>query len=178
MILAIVLVIAAALSLIFIFGAVVSRGLQLSPRTNLSPKIQPLDLEAFRNLANPAEDRYLENHLPPRLFRAVRRSRLLTMIAYIQAASSNAAILIRLGQAAAASADPDTAKAAHQVVNDALLLRRNALYAMAWLYMALAWPDFGPGGETVIARYERMNGSAMLLGRLQNPARPVRLLAG
>jgi len=175
--LAIVLVIAGALSLVFILSVAVARGLQLRSRANLSPRIQPINIEAFRNLANPAEDRYLRRHLPPRSFHAVRRARLRAMIAYIEAVAGNAAVLIRMGQAAAASADPATALAARQVVNDALLFRRNAVYAMAWMYLALAWPDFGLDGERVIVRYERMSRSAMLLGRLQNPAVAVRLSA-
>lgn len=175
MTLAIVLVIAASLALVLIFRVAVSRGLQVSPRANLSAKLRPIDVEAFRNLANPAEDEYLGRRLPPRTFRTVRRARLLAMTAYIQAAATNAAILVRLGQSALANADPSTAQAAQELVNDALLLRRNAAYALVRIYVALAWPDFGLGGEGVVARYERMSGSAMLLGRLQNPAVPLRL---
>jgi hypothetical protein len=175
MTLAIVLVIAAALSLAVIIGAAVSRG--VLSRSIPSARIQPIDIEAFRNLANAADDRYLQGRLPSRSFHAVRRARLRAMIAYIDAAAGNATIVMRLGQAALASTDAATAQAAQQAVNDALRLRRNAGYAIARIYMAFAWPDFGLGGEGVIARYERMSGSAMLLGRLQNPAVPVRLSA-
>ena len=50
MTLAIILVIVAALALIFILGITVSRSLQVSAGANLAGKIQPIDVEAFRNL--------------------------------------------------------------------------------------------------------------------------------
>jgi hypothetical protein len=41
----------------------------------------------------------------------------------------------------------------------------------------LAWPDSEFAAVRVVDRYERLSGSAMLLGRLQNPATAVRLSA-
>jgi hypothetical protein len=99
------------------------------------------------------------------------------MAAYVAVAASNAAVLVRVGEAALASGDPRTAGAAHQLVNDALLLRRNTTIAMARIYMALAWPNSGFAAVRVVDRYEKLSGAAMLLGRLQNPAAPVRLSA-
>ena len=99
------------------------------------------------------------------------------MLAYVQVAASNAAVLVRAGEAALASGDPRVAEAAHALVNDALLLRRNATFARGQIYLALAWPNSGFAAARVVDRYERLNGAAMLLGRLQNPAVPVRLSA-
>ncbi|PYQ43466.1 MAG: hypothetical protein DMG99_06570, partial [Acidobacteria bacterium] len=75
MTLAIILVVAAALALVFILSITVSRSLQVS-NTSLAGRIQPLDLEAFRNLTDAAEDEYLRRHLRPADFRRVRRERL------------------------------------------------------------------------------------------------------
>jgi hypothetical protein len=74
-----------------------------------------------------------------------------------------------------ASGDPRIVKAAHQLVNDALLLRRNATVAQARIYWALAWPNSDFAAIRVVDRYEQVSSTAMLLGRLQNPAVPVRL---
>ncbi|HZP02394.1 MAG TPA: hypothetical protein VFD30_19080 [Terriglobia bacterium] len=178
MILAVIFVVAAALALIFILGISFSRGLQLSNTGSLAARIQPVDLEAFRNLADPAEDDYLRRRLPPAEFRAVRRRRLRAMAAYVQVAARNATVLVRIGQAALAARDPRTAEAAYQLVHQALLLRRNAALALLRIYVALAWPNSGPAASLIVRGYEQLNGSAMLLGRLQNPAEPVRISAG
>lgn len=174
--LAIVLVIAAVFALLVISGAAVKRSLQISRRgIVLAEAIRPIDLEAFRNLISPAEDDYLQRRLPPGQFRTVQRERLRAMAAYVQIAAGNASVLVRAGQAALTSSDPRVVEAGHQLVNDALLLRRNASLALARIYLALLWPNSGIGAVRVADRYERLSGAAMLLGRLQNPAVPVQL---
>src|ERR1700681_4769503 len=100
MTIAIILVVAAALALIFILSVTVARSLQISAGTALATQIQPIDVEAFRNLVDPAEDDYLRQRLPASEFRAVRRERLRAMAAYIQAANRNARVLVSMGQAA------------------------------------------------------------------------------
>jgi hypothetical protein len=175
MTLAIFLVIAAALALVFIFGISISRSLQISAGSSLATQIQPIDVEAFRNLIDPAEREYLRRRLPASEFRVVQRERLRAMASYVQAAARNAAVLVRIGQPALSSADPQTAEAARQMIDNALLLRRNAFYALCRIYAALAWPDSGLAAAPILHGYEQLNGSAMLLGRLQNPATPVRI---
>ena len=99
------------------------------------------------------------------------------MAAYVEVARTNAGLLVTAGQAAIASGDQRFAEPARQLVNEALLLRRNATAALVQIYIALAWPNFGFAAVRVIDRYEKVGGSAMLLGRLQNPAVAVRLSA-
>jgi hypothetical protein len=175
--LAIVLVTAAVLALGIILRLAVTRSLQARESDGLAATIQAIDIEAFRNLINPAEDDYLRRRLPPAQFRGVRRERLRAMAAYVQVASRNATVLVRVGEVALASGDPRISGAAQEVVNDALLLRRNTTVALARIYLALAWPNSGFAAVRVVDRYEELSGAAMLLGRLQNPAVPVRLSA-
>lgn len=177
MTLAIILVIAAALSLIFILIYTVSRSLRISPNAGIGGQLQPLDVEAFRNLVDPAERDYLRRRLPAAEFRTVQRERLRAMAAYIQVAATNAAVLIQIGNAALASSDSRTVQAARQLIDSALLLRRNATFMLLRIYIAMAWPDSGLAAAPILNGYERLNGSAMLLGRLQNPAVPVRISA-
>jgi len=175
--LAIVLVIAAIVSLGVILRLAIGRSLQTGANAGLATTIRPIDIEAFRNLINPAEDHYLRRRLPPARFRVVRRERLRAMAAYVHIAGENAAVLVSMGEAALAAGDPRLAGAAQQLVNDALLLRRNATVAVARIYLALAWPYSGFAALRVVDHYERLSGTAMLLGRLQNPTIPVRLSA-
>ena len=175
MTIAIILVVAAILSLVVILGLAVTRGLQLSPTASLAGQIQPIDVEAFRNLVSPDEDNYLRRRLSASQFRQVRRERLRATAAYVQIAGRNAAVLIRIGQSAIAHSDSHTAEAARQLVDQALQLRRNAFVALIRISFALALPNSGLSSGPVLQAYERLNGSAMLLGRLQNPAAPVRI---
>jgi hypothetical protein len=175
MTLAIVLVIAAVLALAAIVKISVAQRLQVARAASLSAQIRALDVEAFRNLANPAEDEYLRRRLPAARFRMVRRERLRAMAAYVQIAGYNASVLVRMGEAALASGDSRTLEAARELVNEALLLRRNAFLALVRIYLALAVPSYGLAAERVVDHYDRMGRSAMLLGRLQNPRMPVRI---
>jgi hypothetical protein len=175
--LAIFIVIAALIALGVILRLARVQVLQARQNASLAGAICPIDLQAFRNLINPAEDQYLRRRLPRGQFRRVRRKRLLAMAAYIRIVSDNAGVLLRLGEAALAGGDGRVATAAEQLSNDALLLRRNAAVALARIYLALAWPNSGFAAMRVIDRYERLSGTAMLLGRLQNPRAAVRLSA-
>jgi len=177
MTLAIIIVIAAFLALVLILRIAVSRSLQISAGPNLLAQIQPIDVEAFRNLVNPTEDTYLRRRLPASRFRQVRRARLRAASAYVRAAGRNATVLVRIGESALSAGDPRIADAARVLVNDALMLRRNATLALIGIHMALAWPNSGMAAAPVIDGYGRLSSSAMLLGRLQNPAAPVRLAA-
>ncbi|HTS34984.1 MAG TPA: hypothetical protein VMH04_04885 [Candidatus Solibacter sp.] len=175
--LAIVLVVVAVVALVLILRTTVSRSLQVSSGAGMVGQLQPIDIEAFRNLIDPAEDDYLRRRLPPAEFRSVRRERLRAVAAYVATSGRNAAVLIHIGQVALAADDAHTAEAARQMVNDALLLRRNAAFALLRIYLVLAWPGAELSAAPVLHGYERLNSSAMLLGRLQNPSAPMRIAA-
>ena len=153
--LAIVLIVASALALVLILTVSVSRTLQVLPKGGAN-HLQPIDVEAFRNLVDPTEDEYLRRHLLPSAFRTVRRERL--------RAVAEELCLVR----------GDRAEAGRQLVNNALLLRRNSTLVLMKIYVLLAWPNSGLLAEPVLHGYERMSGAAMLLGRLQHPSVPVR----
>lgn len=175
--LAIVLVVTAVVCLVAILGLTVSRSLQVRVHAGLVAQIQPIDIEAFRNLANPLEDEFLHRRLPAGEFRRVRRERLRAMLAYVLTAGRNATVLIEIGQAALTSPDAPTVEAARGLVDQALLLRRNATFALLKIYAAIAWPTASLAAAPVLRAYEQLNGSTLLLTRLQNPAAPVRIAA-
>lgn len=175
--LALVIVIAAVLALCVILRLAVTQTLLVKRTAAFHGAIRPIDVEAFRNLINPAEDEYLRNRLTAAQFRLVRRERLRAMGAYVRVIGHNAAALVRIGEAALEGGEAQLTEPAHQLVNDALLLRRNATIALIRIYVALALPDSGLAAVRVVDRYERLTGVAMLLGRLQNPGVAVRLSA-
>ena len=112
MTLAWVLVIAAAFALVVILGITVSTRLQLSPGSALARKIEPIDIEAFRNLVDPTENEYLQRRLSPAEFRKVQRERFRAATAYIRVAGRNATVLVAIGQSALTSPDGATVEAA------------------------------------------------------------------
>ena len=175
MTLAIVLTIAAVTVLAVIFRITITRRVQIQASGENPMLIQPVDIEAFRNLVDPAEDAYLRERLPARQFRRVRRCRLLATAAYVKVVSRNAAALVRIGQSAMASADPQVHASARQLVENALMLRRNSTFALVGIYVNLALPANGLTVGRMADTYEKLSLSAMLLGRLQNPSGPVRL---
>ncbi|HUA14308.1 MAG TPA: hypothetical protein VMG31_03355 [Verrucomicrobiae bacterium] len=177
MTLAIVLVVIAVLALAVVLRIAVSHSLQITRRGHFSAQIEPIDIEAFRNLVSPAESEYLRRRLPAAEFRRVQRHRLQATARYVQAAARNASTLTRVGQSALASSDPQTVEAARQLVDNALLLRRNATIALIRIYFGMAWPNAELTATPLIDSYGRLSGAAMLLGRLQNPAAPVRISA-
>jgi hypothetical protein len=173
--LAILIVVVATLALIVILRLAVKQTLQRG--RPVAGAIEPIDVEAFRNLIDPSEDEYLRRRLSAGSFRAVRRERLRAMAAYIQVIANNAGVLVNVGDSALAGGDARVTEAAQTLVNDALLVRRNATFALIRIYIALAWPNSGIAAVRVADRYEQLSGAAMLLGRLQNPAVAVRLAA-
>ena len=175
MTLAIVLVLFAVITLILLLRITVSRNLQLSESNQPSPKIQPIDIEAFRNLIDVTESEYLYHRLPAGEFRRVQRERLRAAAAYIRVAGHNASVLVTIAQAALTSPDAQTVEAARQLIDRGLLLRRNATLALLRIYLAMAWPQATLSASPVLNGYERLSSSAMLLGRLQNPTVPVRI---
>jgi hypothetical protein len=177
MTLAIILIVVAAIALAVIFRISFPRALRLSSDASVPNQIQPLDVEAFRNLIDPAEREYLRRKLPAPEFRVVQRKRLRAMAAYVQIAGQNAAVLIEIAQAALSASNPEAVEAARQLIDSALLLRRNVAFALLRIYLAMAWPDSNSAAAPVLNGYVQLNGAAMLLGRLRNPASPLRISA-
>jgi hypothetical protein len=175
MTIAIILVVAALGTLIVILTFTVSQGLQFSGRSGPATEIRPMDVAAFRNLVDPAEDDYLRRRLPASDFRLVRRERLRAMAAYVQLAKRNAEVLVRIAQNSTLAADAQTAEAARRLEDNAHLLQRNCTFAIVKIYIALAWPNSSLAAAPALQGYEELNHSAMLLGRLQNPAATMRI---
>ncbi|MGD0760923.1 MAG: hypothetical protein ABR921_18645 [Candidatus Sulfotelmatobacter sp.] len=101
----VLLIVAAVATLASVAGLAVSRALRPASKAELESQIEPIDVAAFRNLIDPAEDEYLRRHLSAGQFRVTQRARLRARAAYVRVASRNAAVLIRMGQTALATSD-------------------------------------------------------------------------
>jgi hypothetical protein len=164
-----ILVLIAVFALIFFLVRI--RGLGIAPieTSKLADRLLAVDLEAFRNLVDPAEEQYLREQLPAAEFRYIQRQRLRAALDYIGGVSHNAAILLHVGQVARLSPDPRVAEAARQLVDDAVRLRLYALVATAKLFARMAFPGTVLESAGIVDSYQSASHRAALLGRLQNP---------
>src|SRR2546430_1609767 len=139
MIVAVVLVLISLMALLLMYAV---RG-KTSPIANLDDLVgrtRPVDIDAFRNLIDPAEEEFLRENLPAGEFRVIQRERLRAAVEYVSCAAHNAAILLRLGEAARRSSDPKIARAGQQLLDSALRLRLYAFLSMIRLYLSIAFP--------------------------------------
>jgi hypothetical protein len=144
---------------------------------DLAGRTRPVDIDAFRNLTDPKEDDFLRANLRPREFRAIQRERTRSALDYIRNTTHNAACLLRLGEAAARSADPRIAQAGRQLVDSALRLRAYTLLTRARMYLRLALPGTPLSYVKFADRYQRLSGLAGQLALMQHPGQAARLSA-
>jgi hypothetical protein len=167
MIITFALVVFALLALLFLVR--LAKGRLLQPRNvdSLHPHIRPVDVEAFRNLIDPSEEEFLRVNLPATQFKSIQRERLRAALDYISCAAQNAAILVRVGEAARRSSDAAIAEAGEKLVDTAIRLRLYAFQATAKLYVAIAFPGARISAGGLAENYERMTRLVFVLGRLQ-----------
>lgn len=176
---AIVLLIVFAALFAALFLIRVSRGHAeaIANLDQLAGRTQSVDLEAFRNLINPDETAFLRKNLPPPDFCIVRRERAQAAAEYVQRIAQNAAVLLRLGQAARDHADPEVARAAQSMVESALVVRMIAMQALVKLRLQILLPGIDFSTADVFDRYRRLTESVALFTRLQRPANSSHVLA-
>jgi hypothetical protein len=135
--------------------------------------LRPVDLAAFRNLIDPAEEEYLRDHLPPAEFRAIQKERQRAAVEYVKAVGGNANVLLRLGQAARMNASAEIAAEAESLVNAALQLRLTSLRALAVLHLRILFPGRQVSLHSVAERYQRLTGKVAVFS-LHYPQRNVK----
>lgn len=168
----ITLVILSALVLLLLLRLAKGQALALRNGENPAEHIRFVDVEAFRNLIDPQEEAYLRSRLHPADFRKIQRKRLSAAVEYISCAAHNAAVLLRVAEAARLSSDPKIAEMAEELVENAIRLRLYAFQAIPRLYVAMIVPLGQQSSVRVVDRYERMTRQIVMLG-LQYPMRGI-----
>jgi len=170
------MILVSSILIVFLFVAFyllrVVRG-QSTPISNLDDLLslsRGVDVNAFRNLTDPDETRFLRQNLSPAIFRIVQRERTLATIEYVRNISHNAGLLVTLGQLAIANPDPQLAAAAQAMLSRALHVRMLAMFALVKLYTRSVVPVLPFAAEEVFRDYRQLTESALLFTRLQRPA--------
>lgn len=171
MIITILLVLFALLALLVILFAARGRSERITDVAQLQGKIRPVDILAFRNLVDPEEEFYLQEHLPPGEFRIIQRERLRVAVEYIECVASNAALLLRLGEAARLSADLEVANAGRELVESASKIRILSFSAALKLRVRLVLPGLRVSPGSVSSSYESLTALVGRLARLQHRTR-------
>jgi len=177
MITTLLMVTVSILVLAFLFWAARGRSKAIADVRDLSLQTRPVDVAAFRNLIDPAEEDFLRANLALEVFRRVQRQRTRAAILYVKSAAHNASVLVRVGEAARGNPDPQVSAAAQQLVNTAMRLRIYALLALVKLYPATLIPGAPVSGEAVADAYQQLTSVVSQLTRLQHPARTIRITA-
>src|SRR2546423_10898362 len=128
MILTFALVLLSLMALLLMY-AVRGKTSAVAKLDDLVGRTRPVDIDAFRNLIDPAEEDFLRENLPASEFLAIQKERLYAAMEYVSCAAHNAAVLVRLGEAARLSLDPKIAEAGRPMLGTALRLLLYALLA-------------------------------------------------
>jgi hypothetical protein len=139
-------------------------------RVDLEETVQAfrsLDIEAFRNLVDPAEEAFLRHRLPPGKFREIKRRRAWAALLYAWEAGKAAAALAKVGQAAQRSPDPEVAASGVQVTENAFRLRLQTVRVSLRLLTEVLLPGLSTGSLPSLAdQYQRAAETLFCLGRL------------
>jgi hypothetical protein len=137
----------------------------------LSARLRPIDVQAFRNLIDQREEEYLREHLSSGDFRSIHRERMLAAVEYVWCATRNTSILISLGEAAMQSPDPAVVTAAEKLIENSQRLRLYAMDALPRMYVSMVFPIASRAPQSIAETYDAMARQAVVLGCMQRPAR-------
>lgn len=130
----------------------------------LSAQLCPVDVRAFRNLMDYGEEQFLRENLSFGDFRSIHRERMMAAVEYVQCAAKNAAILVRLAEAARISSEPEIVAAGERLLENALKLRLYALQMIPRLYIAIVLPGVARGPYSLVENYDTMKRQVVMLG--------------
>jgi hypothetical protein len=136
----------------------------------LASELQPIDVNAFRNLIDEREEQFLRERLTAREFRRIHRERMLAAVDYVRGAAHNAGTLIRLAEAAKSNSDPAVVTAAESLLENALRLRLYSLEAVPRLYLSIFVPQLNPTPRAFAETYATASREMVRLRCLQAPA--------
>lgn len=164
----ILIVIVAAVVLLVLPVLWTVRGLSLEPQSiepsRLATEPMALDIAAFRNLVDPAEEEFLRANLTRQLFRKIQRQRLHAAVEYVQCAAGQARLLVRLADATRDERTGDLPHISEELVAAAIRLRALSLLVLLSLYVRIVFPGLRMPLIEMPAMYEHVVGLGQLAG--------------
>jgi hypothetical protein len=134
------LVFIATTVLFLVWRTLRGQAVPISDVSELTSRLQPVDLVAFKNLVDAEDQKYIETQLPLSDVRVYRRLRARAAISYLRLTAHNAAVLVRLGESAAKSNIHDVSQRGQALAQLALSVRLSCLVTIARLWATVAFP--------------------------------------
>src|SRR5438105_287223 len=120
----IVLTVTLAIALTLVFAVTVfRRDKQSAAIGDLDSRWQKIDMEAFLNLVDPAEERYLRRNLSTIEFNRIQRQRIRAMWEYLGRLSFNSRLMMQAGQIVQHHSNGERLQEATQLVATASRMR-------------------------------------------------------
>src|SRR5205085_1711938 len=132
--------VAVALTLVFAVTAF-RRERHISGMADIESHWQRIDLAAFLNLVDPAEERYLRSNLSVLEFNRIHRLRIRVMWEYLGRLSFNSKLMMRAGQIAQHHSSGERLREATQLVATASRMRLLILAADCFLAVRFLLPE-------------------------------------
>ena len=171
-----IVIFAAIALLLILFRTVHGDAAAVGGVDDLPHSTEAIDLPAFLNLVDPAEEIFLRANLTPKVFREVQRERLLATVEYVRRAAKNAGVLVRLGEAVSTEANSEVSDLGQEIAMTAIKLRALALLALCFLYVRIAMPDMHLSLLQVPTRYEYLVEEVARLARFKRLLQASRIL--
>jgi len=171
-----IVIFAAIALLLILFRIVHGNASQIGSLNELPRSTEPIDLPAFLNLIDPAEEKFLRANLTPKVFREVQRERLLATVEYVRRAARNAGVLVQLGEAITTEANSEVSGLGREIATTAIKFRALAFLALCFLYMRIALPETHLPLLQVLSRYEYLIEEVARLARFKQLAQVNRIL--
>lgn len=140
--------------------------------SEIAAQLRPIDVNAFRNLIDEGEERFLRKSLPAVEFWPIHRERMLAATEYVMSAAKNAGILIRLAEPATQDSDPLVVSAAQELLESATEVRLYALQVVPRFYVSMLLPWVGHSPYSLAERYAAMSRQMVTLGCLRSATEP------
>jgi hypothetical protein len=132
--------------------------------------IRPIDMKAFRTLTDRSDEIFLRRRLPRTEFSRLKRKRIRVTALYVKRMANNAAVVMRMGEMARTSANPDVVQLAAQISETASQIRLQCIIAFAKLSVEFAVPSLQLNPATLEPSYQTLRENIARLARLQNAA--------
>jgi len=177
MILTITLVLISVGSLLVLLYAARGQSAPFRKLDDMVHELRPVDLAAFRNLMDPEEEKFLQGNLSPADFRVLQGERLRAAVDYVSVTRRNAAVLFRMGEAAARSENAEIVLSVRRLMYNAYRLRLYAPLVIAMLLLRVVLPNARFSPRRLLEQYQSLSSAASLVARVQYPTYAARLSA-
>lgn len=148
---------AVAVPLLLVLALLVFRqSMQVSSLEDVEKQWQRVDMEAFLNLADPAEENYLRRNLSGSEFRSIQRLRVRAMWEYLGRLAHNSKLMMRAGQMVQHQSSGVRLQEATQLVAAASRMRILVLGADVYLAVRFLLPQTQDPIRSLVGKYDSL----------------------